>query len=84
MKAVNIAKLKDQLSEHLRAVERGATVVVTDRGRPVAQLSPIMSEEGIEVIPAMRPFSAVRRRKFSPTRLHFDSLAFLAAERSTR
>jgi prevent-host-death family protein len=43
MKTVKIAELKDRLSEHLRAVERGAVaeVIVTDRNRPVARILPV-------------------------------------------
>ncbi|MBI4260112.1 MAG: type II toxin-antitoxin system prevent-host-death family antitoxin, partial [Actinobacteria bacterium] len=41
MKRVKIAELKDQLSKHLRAVERGAHVEVTDRDRPIARIVPV-------------------------------------------
>ena len=41
MKQVKIAELKDCLSEHLRAVENGAEVVVMDRNRPIAQIVPL-------------------------------------------
>src|SRR5689334_8589896 len=40
MKRVKIAELKDHLSSHLRAVERGATIEVTDRERPIARIVP--------------------------------------------
>ena len=33
--------MKDQLSRHLREVERGGTVEVTDRDRPIALIVPI-------------------------------------------
>ncbi len=36
-----MADLKARLSEYLRAVQAGAEVVVTDRGRPVARLVPV-------------------------------------------
>lgn len=41
MKHIKIAGLKDRLSEHLRAVEKGAEVDVTDRDRPIARIVPI-------------------------------------------
>ena len=41
MERVSISKLKDQLSAYLRKVREGQTVVVTDRNKPVAQLTPI-------------------------------------------
>lgn len=40
MVSVSISELKAKLSEHLRRVKAGETVMVTDRGRAVAQLSP--------------------------------------------
>ena len=81
MKSVRIATLKDQLSRHLRAVEKGASFVVTDRDRPVAQLVPIPTEDGFDLIPATRPFNA---RTFKPTRKKVDSLALLLLERGSR
>jgi prevent-host-death family protein len=40
MQAVGIKALKNKLSEYLRAVAAGETVLVTDRGRVVAELVP--------------------------------------------
>lgn len=37
----SVSRLKARLSEYLRLVRGGGEVVVTDRGRPVARLSPI-------------------------------------------
>ena len=41
MTRVGIRELRQRASELLRLVERGETVEITDRGRPVARLSPI-------------------------------------------
>ena len=38
---VSIAKLKARLSEYLAAAKAGQGVVITDRGRPVARLTPL-------------------------------------------
>ena len=38
---VAVRELKNRLSEYLRRVQSGEEVVVTSRGRPVAQLVPI-------------------------------------------
>jgi prevent-host-death family protein len=38
---VGVRELHDRLSEHLEHVERGAEVVVTRRGQPIARLSAI-------------------------------------------
>ncbi len=41
MKRVGIRELRQQASRYLRDVERGETLEVTDRGRPVAHIVPI-------------------------------------------
>ena len=41
MRSIGIRELRQQASRHLRDVERGETIEVTDRGRPVALLVPI-------------------------------------------
>lgn len=38
--SVGVRELKAHLSQYLARVRRGETVVVTDRGRPVARLTP--------------------------------------------
>jgi prevent-host-death family protein len=38
MEQVSISRLKDQLSAYLRKVRAGETVLVMDRGKPVARL----------------------------------------------
>jgi prevent-host-death family protein len=38
---VGVRELHDRLSEHLGRVERGAEVVVTRRGQPIARLSAV-------------------------------------------
>ena len=81
MKSVRIATLKDNLSRHLRAVEKGESFVVTDRDHPVAQLVPIPAEDGFDFTPATKPFKA---KTFKPTRKKVDSLALLLKERGVR
>jgi prevent-host-death family protein len=46
--AVGVRDLHDRLSEHLERVERGAEVVVTRRGRPIARLSAVDGEDPLE------------------------------------
>lgn len=41
MKLASISKLKARLSQFLDAVKSGQEVIVTERGRPIARLSPI-------------------------------------------
>jgi prevent-host-death family protein len=45
MESVSIRDLKNQLSAYLRLVKTGTRVVVTDRGRAVAELGPVRDEE---------------------------------------
>ncbi|MGH8989510.1 MAG: type II toxin-antitoxin system Phd/YefM family antitoxin [Acidimicrobiales bacterium] len=41
MTRVGVRELRQRASELLRMVERGETIEITDRGRPVALLSPL-------------------------------------------
>jgi prevent-host-death family protein len=50
-KLVGARELKTRLGKYLRAVQRGATLTVTERGVPVARLSPVSRhEEGIDAV----------------------------------
>ncbi len=44
MHAVNVAKLKDQLSKYLAFAKRGEEVVIRDRNLPIAKLVPFPAE----------------------------------------
>jgi prevent-host-death family protein len=41
MTRVGVRALKDHLSDYLRRAEEGERIVVTDRGKPLAALTPI-------------------------------------------
>jgi prevent-host-death family protein len=41
MDEVGVRDLKNRLSHHLKRVRAGASIVVTERGRPIATLGPI-------------------------------------------
>jgi prevent-host-death family protein len=87
MKTVKIAELKDRLSEHLRAVERGAVseVIVTDRDRPIARIVPIERQRaGVVIRPSKVPFASIRRLRFKPARWAVSSLELLRQERGDR
>lgn len=45
--SVGVRELKSALSEHLRRVSAGESIVVTDRGKPVARLVPPDLPDGI-------------------------------------
>lgn len=72
---MNVAarELKNRLGAYLRRVKSGETVVVTDRGVPVAEIRPVevehlstedrlrrMSEAGDVSLPSGRPFARVK------------------------
>ncbi|MDH3402714.1 MAG: type II toxin-antitoxin system prevent-host-death family antitoxin [Acidobacteriota bacterium] len=40
MKTISVSELKTHLSEQLRAIKRGSRVLITERGKPVAELGP--------------------------------------------
>jgi prevent-host-death family protein len=85
MKRVKIAELKDQLSRHLRAVERGGEVEVTDRDRPIARIVPIDAGKAeVTLLPPRRPFSSLRRKRYRPIRWSISSSDLLLEERGRR
>ena len=65
MKSVGLKILKNKLSEYVRLAASGETIVVTDRGRAVAEIVPLrhksesIIERGVRegwITPARRPF----------------------------
>jgi len=52
MRAIGIRELRQQASRYLRDVERGETIEVTDRGRPVAWIVPVPPAGGIAELAA--------------------------------
>jgi prevent-host-death family protein len=85
MKSVKIAELKDHLSEHLRAVEQGDEVIVTDRNRPIAKIVPLDAAGGRTVlVPPQVPFATIRRRTWRAAGWSVRSDELLAEERGDR
>lgn len=48
MKTVKVGNLKANLSAHLRYVRRGEEIIVCDRDKPIARISPIRASEHSE------------------------------------
>jgi prevent-host-death family protein len=65
---VGIRELKNALSRYLRKVRRGETVVVTDRGEPVARIIPAGVPEHIAKLMAQGEVTWSGRRFRPPTR----------------
>jgi prevent-host-death family protein len=71
----SIAKAKDRLSELIRRVKRGETILITDRNHPVARLAPVANEA--PAVAALIASGVLR----PPTGTQPDPEAFLAAPR---
>ena len=41
IKVISVSQLKARLSEQLRKVKAGETVLITERGRPIGMMSPL-------------------------------------------
>lgn len=72
-RAVGARELKTRLGSYLREVRRGRTIVVTDRGEPVAELRPIvLAETGdtarLDRLVALGRLSRVSKMPLSPFR----------------
>jgi prevent-host-death family protein len=62
MKRVGIRELRQNASAILRLVEQGARIEITDRGRPVAVLSPSAALSPLEHLRESGSTVAARRR----------------------
>ncbi len=80
---VPVRRLKNQLSAYLRRVQGGATVTVTDHGRPIATLSPLEISDGtprqrlerLEQAGEVTAPLARRRRSVKPARVRGGPLS---------
>ncbi len=59
MSTVGIRELRQRASELLRQVAAGETIEITDRGRPVALLTPLPDRDGLERLRALGEVSDV-------------------------
>ena len=84
MNRVGVAELKNHLSRHLRSVEAGQTIEVTDHDRPIARLVPIESNTRLLVRPPLRPFSEICDRVYEPANWPVSSLDLLLEDRRRR
>jgi prevent-host-death family protein len=84
MKTVGIADLKAHLSGHLRTVKKGETLIVVERGTPVARIVPAADlRGGVVTRPPTRDLTSVKRmlKRLPPLALPVDSLAILLEDR---
>jgi prevent-host-death family protein len=62
MATVGIRELRQRASELIRRVERGETIEVTDRGRPVAVLAPLPNRGPLEHLRVAGELTAAQGR----------------------
>ena len=82
MKQVRIAELKSKLSEFLRAVRSGESIMVLDRNTSIAQIVPIAEHPGIRIrspVTGSPPPNKVPLPK--PANVGLDTLKLLLEER---
>jgi prevent-host-death family protein len=82
MRQVRIAELKARLSEYLRAVRRGETIVVLDRETQIAQIVPVRAPSVLRIrrpAPGTVPPNRVPLPK--PANLSVDIVQLLLEER---
>ena len=87
-RAVGTRELKTRLGSYLREVRRGRTIVVTDRGEPVAELRPIVLAKAgtaarldqLVALGYLSRASPARLARFRPIRHKGPSLARAVVE----
>jgi prevent-host-death family protein len=93
MQTVGLKILKNKLSEYVRLAAAGETVVITDRGRAVAEIVPprkeseSVIERGVRegwIRPAKKPFQPLPPRKPVPGLTLDHLLADLDRDREDR
>lgn len=84
MKQVGVAELKNNLSRHLREVEGGLVIEITDHERPVAHLVPVEPKSRLFLRLPLRPFSEIRDKVYEPANLPISSLELLLEDRRKR
>jgi prevent-host-death family protein len=93
MRTVCLKTLKNKLSEYVRLAAAGETIVITNRGRPIAEIIPprpkprSVIERGIRegwITPAKRPFAPLPPGKPVPGLTFEKLMADLARDREDR
>ena len=84
MHRVGVAELKNNLSRHLRSVEAGEVLEITDHDRPIARLVPVEVKTRLVIRPASRPFSEIANLRWEPLNLPVSSTELLRRDRDIR
>jgi len=82
MKTVGIRELKDRLSEYMRTVRSGESLLVTDRGEVIAEVSPPGHRQVDDSVPA--GLLALARRGIATLGASGDAAVYKALPRKRR
>jgi prevent-host-death family protein len=85
MDQIGVRELRQNASRYLARVEKGETLEVTDRGRPVARLVPVTGDRWSEMIAAGRVAQAEDEADITsepPQAYNVDASAVLDAMRA--
>ena len=83
MNTVNVATLKQKLSEYLRRVEEGDEIIVTSHRRRIARIIP-EPEAGVRIRPPLHPLSRLAAVRGVTANPGFSAAESLATDRSAR
>ena len=83
MKRLKIAEFKARLSEHLRSVRRGHSLIVMDRNTPIARVVPYLpTGEPLRVREPAQEYTALQKVPLPPrVKLKHDVVDLLLEER---
>jgi prevent-host-death family protein len=76
MKTATISQAKDRLSQYVQLVERGETVLILRRDKPVAQLVPVSADrsKSAQRLVELERLGVLRRARRKPTPGWYDRL----------
>lgn len=61
MRSIGVRELRQQASRHLRAVQAGETIEVTERGKPVAMIVPVPKRSTLDALEASGRLTRAQR-----------------------
>lgn len=80
METITISAFKARISEELRKVRKGSSIIIADRETPVAMVSPIEAQPALRIRAATSIFDPPP----PPEAIAHDPLEYLFADRGER
>ncbi len=84
MKSVNVATLKNRISEFLGKVEAGEELVVTSHNHPIARVVPYRTAAKLDIQPPRHPVSGLKKLRGVLPRKPVDPTTVLLEDRRRR